>query len=165
MKVGDIFADKDSRGKETALYINTSAPCRAPRFTPHALPSLSSPHICHCRFFPRYPSVSHDIPRHPSTSLGAPPCRVTYSNKGGERTESFSWGNAVLAHGGDGSRLSKSQAPWVFAAEGHPVVILETGQDGTWDAGEVSTTTATITKNNYLHHQNYGTPSPSLRKP
>jgi len=34
----------------------------APRFTPHALPSLSSPHICHCRCFSRYPSVSHDIP-------------------------------------------------------------------------------------------------------
>jgi len=68
-------------------------------------------------FFPRYPS---DISRHPTTSLGAPNCRVTFSNMWGGRTESsFGAAAAVLAHGGGGGgggdggggRLSKSQAP------------------------------------------------------
>jgi len=39
---------------------------------------------------------------------------------------------AELAHGGGGGGGGgggKSQAPWVFTTEGHPVVILVTGED------------------------------------
>jgi len=46
---------------------------------------------------------------------------------GGGRTESSSGAAAaVLAHGGGGG--GKSQAPWVFTTECHPVVILVTGE-------------------------------------
>ena len=49
---------KGSYGRKKKRCIQTPAP--------QALPSLSSPHIFRCRFFPRYPSVSHDIPRRPT---------------------------------------------------------------------------------------------------
>jgi len=67
MKVGDIFADKKLKGKgNNAVYKHQrSMPLHAPRFV---IPAISP----HFPFFPRYPSVSHDIPRHPSTSLDIP---------------------------------------------------------------------------------------------
>jgi len=78
MKVGDIFADKKLKGKGNKY----SAPCQASLSAPHCqLPTFS--------IFPRYPSVSHDIPRHPTTSRGVPLCRATYCNMGVEGQKAF----------------------------------------------------------------------------
>jgi len=94
----------------------------APHFTLHTLPSLSSPHPFH--FFhdiPWYAMTSLDIPRHLSAphTVGLP-----FPTWGVEEQKALPGAaTAVLAHGGGGGGGGgKSQAPWVFTTEGHPVV-------------------------------------------
>jgi len=107
---------------EAMRYTNTSAPFQAPRFAVFVV----SPHF---PFFPRYPSVSHDIPRHPSAPHAAGLPIPTWGVE--EQKALPGAAAAVLAHGDDDGRLSKCQAPWVFTTEGNPVVSLVTGPDDT----------------------------------
>ena len=68
--------------------------------------------------------TSLDIPRHPSAPHTA---GLPFPTWGVEEQKALPGAAAAeLAHGGGGG---KSQAPWVFTTEGHPVVILVTGED------------------------------------
>jgi len=115
----DIFTGGKLKGKRKNAVYKHPRLISGPHFTPHTLPSLSAPHIFH--FFhniPRYP-ISHYIFRHPTASLLPIPTEGVEERKAlpGAAT-------AVLAHGDDGGRLSKSQAPWILTTEGHLVAII-----------------------------------------